>query len=280
MKVLSRFATILSLAAALAACGTLGADTPAPQDSSFVVADLFATPGKSLATLEPSPSVQPSATVFNVGPATLAPTLSLPTVVILQPNLPTQPPFGGLLLTPTIAPLPIPTEQVCSADPPLPFAAVWQNTPQAKALLGCPAGSPQTVSGLWQPFERGVMFERDSDHSIFIISDANIRQQGKLTDAWWRLMDTWQADESDADPSLTAPTGLLQPLRGFGKVWRSNAFVRQAVGWATADAAQIESQWLNFDRGWMMTGPNGAPIYVMLLGDADQTVGTHLAPSQ
>lgn len=277
MKVHLHHFALLILSVGLSACGVFGAEPSAPQDSSFVVADVFATPGKSLATLEPSPSVQPSPTIINVGPPTLAPTLSLPTVVVLQPG---QPQTGGLLLTPTLAATPIPAEPVCAADPPLPFAAVWQNTPQASALLGCAAGSPQAVGGLWQPFERGVMFERDSDHAITIISNSAIQQQGKLTDAWWRLADAWRDGDPETDPLLAAPEGLFQPTRGIGLLWRTNAFVRAALGWATADASPISSQWLAFDRGWMMTGPDGVPIYVMLFGDADQTIGTHLAPAQ
>src|SRR5258706_433085 len=109
---------------------------PTPSDPDFVTADAFATPGKSLATLEPSPSVQPSPTVINVGPPPSAPTLQLPTVVVLQPGSPLQPaaPTGGLLITPIVR-TPTPAAPVCTTQPPLPFAAIWLNIPQAAPLL-------------------------------------------------------------------------------------------------------------------------------------------------
>jgi len=269
------YASLFFLSAALlAAC----AAPPSVSDSSFVVADLFATPGKSLATIEPAPTVAPSPTVYSIAPPTIAPTLALPTVVILQSA---QPQNGGLLLTPSVTsadPTLIPATPACPAEPPLPFAAIWQNAPQARASLGCPAGSPDTVSGIWQGFERGVMFRRDSDQSILIISNAAI-QQGKTIDAWWRLPDMWQDGDPESDSALIAPDGLIQPLRGFGKLWRANGFIRQALGWATGDATPIDSQWMRFEGGWMMAGPNESPLYVMIGADA-QTVGTHLAPTQ
>jgi hypothetical protein len=38
------------------------------------------------------------------------------------------------------------------------------------------------------------------------------------------------------EPSITAPSGLHVPVRGFGKVWRegTGAKVRERLGWATA----------------------------------------------
>src|SRR5688572_26198604 len=55
----------------------------------FVVADLFATPGKALATIVLTETPTATATIPNVPSPTPAPTLPLPTVSILQqPTLP------------------------------------------------------------------------------------------------------------------------------------------------------------------------------------------------
>jgi len=32
--------------------------------------------------------------------------------------------------------------------------------------------------------------------------------------------------------AITAPEGLYQPIRGFGKVWRNQVQVRERLGWA------------------------------------------------
>jgi len=34
------------------------------------------------------------------------------------------------------------------------------------------------------------------------------------------------------DPNIEAPTGLFQPERGFGKLWRENVEVGDGLGWA------------------------------------------------
>src|SRR5690349_15390758 len=112
---------ILRGSIAVALAGMIAACTAQPTpDTQFVVADLFATQGKSLATLELSPTSQPTATFANVAPPTAAPTLPLPTVVVLRQ--PTQP-IGPDGSTPAAAITPTPVSLTCAAEPPLPFAA-------------------------------------------------------------------------------------------------------------------------------------------------------------
>jgi hypothetical protein len=267
LLILIVFTTLLSACAEPRAAGA----------NEFVVADVFATPGKSLATAELSPTPMGSPAPPNLLPTTPAPTLPLPTVVVLdQPTLPIM--VVGPSPTPANVVTPVPTQLSCTAAPPLPFAAIWQNITQAQALMRCPAGSPEHINGVWQVFERGVMFWRESDHSIFIISDLAIRQ-GQTTDKWWRMADTWQSGEPENDPSLQPPVGMRQPVRGFGKVWRNNGFVREAVGWAAGDEIQTASQWLTFEGGWMMAGPGDTPVYVMVpLDGLPYTNGIHLGP--
>jgi hypothetical protein len=49
----------------------------------------------------------------------------------------------------------------------------------------------------------------------------------------WRVyQDTFVEGEAEFDPDITAPQGLLQPERGFGKLWRNNQEIRDALGWA------------------------------------------------
>src|SRR5574341_427619 len=184
---LSRIVSLLGLiltAALVAACAEPASPTP---DDSFVVADLFATPGKSLATVELTATPQPTATLANIAPTAPA-TLPLPTVIILRE--PTSPVSTlGPSPTPVPAPTVTPTPLAC-ATPPLPFGAVWQNNPRAQSMMRCPVSDIQTVSGVWQSFEHGVMFWRGSDRSIFVISNLNI-VQGQPTDSWWRIVDTW-----------------------------------------------------------------------------------------
>jgi len=269
-----RFLAVISvMLIALSGCISSGAT---PDD--FVVADLFATPGKSLATIALSATPEPSVTLPNVPTSTPAPTLPLPSVMPLQTlpivtfgPLATRTPRGGLPGTP-IASGPV----NCPSAPPMPFTPVWQNVAQAQAMMRCPVGGMTQFNGVWQTFEHGIMFWRESDKSIFVLSNIKI-QQGQPTDGWWRVNDTWQEGEPESDPGLEAPGGLRQPIRGFGKVWRENGFIREAVGWATSEEIGAAIAWQQFEGGFMMTGPNNAPVYVMAPNDAPPySSGVHL----
>jgi hypothetical protein len=39
------------------------------------------------------------------------------------------------------------------------------------------------------------------------------------------------------------PPGLYQPIRGFGKLWRTHPEVRDRLGWATAPEQGFYTQW-------------------------------------
>ena len=161
----------------------------------------------------------------------------------------------------------------CAQTPPMPFTPAWQNIEIVRETLRCPAGATQGFDGVYQPFERGIMFWRQSDRNIFIISLSSIRQ-GQATDTWWRITDTWQEGESESDASLVPPDGLSQPVRGFGKAWRNNGFVREALGWANGPEQFYTSQWLIFEGGWMMVAPDGATVYA-LGADPGVSTGSH-----
>jgi hypothetical protein len=254
--------------AALAACAPSSAG-----DEPFTVADVFATPGKLLATIAVSPTSVPTATAEGqLAPVEPAATLPVPTAVVLQPTMPINTPGP----TPTLAidaPTPVTVTPTADCVPPDPFLAAWQTSEEARALLGCPTGEPQQVGGVFQAYEHGLMFWRESDESIFVLPDVG-GQQADTGDSWWRFDDTFTEGEPESDPSLVPPDGLQQPVRGFGKVWRANGFIREATGWATAPERAAESTWLDFEGGWMMTGPEGSPVYAMIpLDDPPHATG-------
>lgn len=59
---------------------------------------------------------------------------------------------------------------------------------------------------------------------------------------WQRFEDTWSEDLPESDPAIVAPEGLIQPIRGFGKVWRENPEVRERLGWALGVELAFESE--------------------------------------
>jgi hypothetical protein len=93
------------------------------------------------------------------------------------------------------------------------------------------------VNAVMQSFERGWMVwlenaDGDNEREIFVLV-----HDGAL----YSFTDTWQEGDAAEDPALEPPPGLLQPVRGFGKVWRENPLVRSRLGWATASEQPFQA---------------------------------------
>lgn len=260
----------------------LAACAPQADDSDpFVVADVFATQGKALATIELSPTPEPTATATSQIPVVATvppPTLPLPTVVVLRPTMPISTPGPTPTRPIDVAPGLItgtPGEVAACSAPSPPFDTTWEAlNEEARTLLGCPTSNPYVVHGVYQTFEHGAMFWRESSGYIFVLSEIAI-EQGQATDSWWRFGDSFQEGDPESDPDIQAPEGLLQPVRGFGGVWRNNGFVRDALGWASSPETAIDSVWADFEGGWMMTGPDGSPVFALIPLDAARSTGLH-----
>lgn len=102
----------------------------------------------------------------------------------------------------------------------------WFFTP---APAECAAQNAIISAGAEQPFEHGVMIWIQELDMIYVLYD------GPDADGEWAsFVDNWNVGDPIDDPSLVPPTGLYQPLRGFGLVWRESFRVRERLGWATA----------------------------------------------
>ena len=99
----------------------------------------------------------------------------------------------------------------------------------------CPKPA-QTTWAAQQPFENGRMIWTEFDQMIYVFYD----QSDPKTYATYP--DTFEeGKDPEQDPKITPPTGLYQPIRGFGKVWRENPEVRSGLGWATAPESGFET---------------------------------------
>lgn len=78
-----------------------------------------------------------------------------------------------------------------------------------------------------QLFERGRMFWLQPTQEVWVLV---ITSEGRGT--WSVYRDEWVDGEPETDPNLTAPEGLIQPERGFGKLWRETPGLRDQLGWA------------------------------------------------
>jgi hypothetical protein len=66
------------------------------------------------------------------------------------------------------------------------------------------------------------------------------------TPGWAFLPDEFEDGQPETDPSLVPPSGLYQPIRGFGLIWRNHSLpagtpVRDRLGWATDREKEIQT---------------------------------------
>jgi hypothetical protein len=120
----------------------------------------------------------------------------------------------------------------------------------------CPLGPAATVQAAFQKFEHGFMLWRADTGDILVLYETSRVE---------RYKDSWQGETITY--SETPPSGLYQPVRGFGKVWVDNAQVRQGLGWAVSLEQGYVMQYqqsgdFKYSRLYM-TWPDGTVIYVV-----------------
>jgi hypothetical protein len=163
----------------------------------------------------------------------------LPTPTVM----PTRPPATTVAASPVPGLTPGPAAACpVAVDPQL--ASGWD-----QARLGCPTAKSNVIWAAWQPFQRGEMFWRSDIDWIYEL------RRGKGTDAargdWSTGKDAWKWDESYPDGrGLKPPSGLFEPVRGFGYVWYEFlAGPDSAMGWATAQEKGFCANLQPFENG-------------------------------
>ncbi len=139
----------------------------------------------------------------------------------------------------------------CVTPTPGPCVNTW--VPElATAMQGmCP--HPAEIGwAAQQPFERGFMLWLQPSKSIYVFFDNYGGQSYRVYN------DTFKEGDPESDPSLVPPAGLLQPVRGFGLVWRSYPEVRDNLGWATA----VESGFDTWRQSYQGVGMHNLTIWV------------------
>ncbi len=167
------------------------------------------------------------------------------------------------------APSPTPSApaEPLAGDPPAGFfrpegstALVWQNNLRAQQDLGwARQANPTTTGGAYQQFENGTMVWRQDTSQIYVF----------FNDGTWRsFADTFKEGDRESDPTLAPPAGKLQPIRGFGKVWRDHEGLRDKLGWATAKETSQPAEVHAFERGTIMRF--GPLLFITIGVDTDQ----------
>jgi hypothetical protein len=268
----------------LAACGE---GDPAPAGDPPVLGGFESLP-KQLATIALTPTPSPvmaaatgqAASVAPPSAATQGPPRPTPTLTPYVGLFLGQPTVEGEAPAPTLAPyvinpgiggvpvvpggsdgVPVSAGGSCS----VPVASTLSRAyASVQSRLGCPVNSGAVVYGMaTQPFERGHMFWRSDMRQIYALA---------ANGQFWQTADSWNDSMPADDPAFAAPAGVLQPVRGFGLIWRTNAAIRDALGWATLSEAQYDGFWQDFEHGTMFIG-NNSLIYALFTAE-----GQHSGP--
>lgn len=264
----------------LAACGE---DHPAPSGDPPILSGFDSLP-KQIVTIvltpTPTPVIagaevvvveQPTATPGPPRPtATLTPYVGVflgqPTSESGEP-VPTLAPYvlnpvsgGPVVASGAIGPA---SGGTCSIPVAASFAKAYNGNPTVQQRLGCAVNGGASLAMVTQPFERGNMYWRSDTRQIYALANSG---------QFWQVADSWTEGMPADDPGLSAPGGLLQPVRGFGLAWRSNQAIRDALGWGTLPEAQYSGYWQDFERGAMLVG-SGSLIYALFTAE-----GQHSGP--
>jgi hypothetical protein len=178
--------------------------------------------------------------------------------------VPTPPP----ICTPTHTPSPISLIN-CPVLPAGGFLKIWQSNPDLQAELGCPTSyHPRITPTAWevttsyQPFERGEMIWSDRigwyHQPVVYVLYADSTYQ--------RFDDTFDPAVDPISGGEMPPNGLVEPILGFGKVWREMPGVRDALGWATAGETPGVGRFQMFCGGNMVWISQTNQTYVFFIG--------------
>lgn len=252
--------------------------------SLLALASLACSVGGVFGPVQPSatPSDTPTVTL-TLSPTITATPVIAPTRVVSPTPVRTATPTH----TPSFTPAPSATPSFTPTDTPaagatLPaaggvtcpmpaggFALIYNSDPALAAAIGCPTSQqpnlpPQAwvVQTAYQSFERGFMVWSSrlgwvEQRVIYVLfNDGSYR---RFDDAWQEGVDPERGGESP-------PEGLLEPARGFGKVWRDNPEVRAGLGWALGPEAGAEGRIQLFAGGEMFHVPQAGLTYIFIQG--------------
>src|SRR5262245_31588966 len=88
-----------------------------------------------------------------------------------------------------------------------------------------PPADPRVTGAAMQRYEHGYMIWVQDTRSFYVLYG------DQFTGTVEVYPDTWQEGMAETDPSIIPPPGKFQPNRGGGYLWRTNAKVRNGLGW-------------------------------------------------
>lgn len=101
-------------------------------------------------------------------------------------------------------------------------------SPPTTAVSGQPTPTISEIQVAEQVFDNGRMMWLSPTNQIWVMI---LGEEGR--GQWKVFEDTFEEGDPEDDPTMEVPDGKMQPTRGFGKLWRDNPDIREALGWAT-----------------------------------------------
>lgn len=142
----------------------------------------------------------------------------------------------------------------------------WFFTPRVDR---CPFGPVVSSPAAIQRFERGTMVWLAHTDSIYVLRDDVTAGARRLE----RYDDAFEEGDPESEPSIAAPPGLRQPVRGFGRLWREHETVRRNLGWALEPERGYVACYAHAFGGWRSTR-----IYINTPDARVLELETHTAP--
>jgi len=199
-------------------------------------------------TATASPSLTPhQGALFALAQVAARATVLPPT---FQPGVPAQ---AQVVQPPAVTAAPVVPPPSCAQVAAGGFGSLFNTNPALAAQIGCPTATATTLDSALQNFERGTMIWLNGP--IYVLYADGRAQQ---------YPDTFTAGVDPESGGETPRSGLFEPVRGFGKVWRSTAEVRSGLGWATILEEGGSAVVQRLERGWMIDMTQRTDILVLL----------------
>jgi hypothetical protein len=121
--------------------------------------------------------------------------------------------------------------------------------------LGNPTGTAYDETFSVERFENGTMYYVKSTGTIYVLSQTGVQLSSYPL--------TWHNGDPNGDLAPGPRPGAWIPRRGFGKVWRENAVVQEALGYATTDERSYTGKVQFFERGVLIDDPDDNLIWAL-----------------
>lgn len=172
------------------------------------------------------------------------------------PPAPPSPTLPAQFVTPSPQPCPFETDVV--------FGTNWRADVRVEQVLGCAVEAPVQFLGNVQIFERGVMYWRGDTNEIWALTQNTVG-----VGQYWYVASAGQIE----NPGITAPEGLIVPVRGFGDVWLNVAGVRDALGFARTPEQPATFNTQRFAGGRLILDTTAGQVWALY--DSGEVLGPY-----